>query len=373
MLRLAAASIALAAANAFAVDPAILGSELGVEPSKEIVEQRAFKDIVVAPIPISNPTVGTGLAVVAMPFYNLERDSPLSNTAVAVGLTSNGSWGAAAVQSTRLRGDTARIDGTVAYGEVHYRFYGAGADAGAGGQSVPIVQKVALFAPEILFQVAKYTFAGLRYRGLRVETVLEDGNSSLPPPVAAVLPNSVTIVSSGIGPKLTYDSRDNEMNPASGGLVELRTNFADEALGSDFTYQTYQLGANYYGKLGRGVLAARGYGCKASDRTPLFDLCLYGANRDLRGYVTGRYRDRTMFAAQSEYRFPVAGRFGGVVFAGSGKVAGAFSEMGNEPWLPSYGVGVRWLAAETAKVNLSVDVAKGRDSTGVYVYVKESF
>jgi len=122
-----------------------------------------------------------------------------------------------------------------------------------------------------------------------------------------------------------------------------------------------------------GVLAARGYGCKASDRTPLFDLCLYGANRDLRGYVTGRYRDRTMFAAQSEYRFPVAGRFGGVVFAGSGKVAGAFSEMGNEPWLPSYGVGVRWLAAETAKVNLSVDVAKGRDSTGVYVYVKESF
>jgi hypothetical protein len=41
--------------------------------------------------------------------------------------------------------------------------------------------------------------------------------------------------------------------------------------------------------------------------------------------------------------------------------------------LPSIGFGLRWLAAEKARVNLSVDVARGRDSTGWYVYVKESF
>jgi hypothetical protein len=34
---------------------------------------------------------------------------------------------------------------------------------------------------------------------------------------------------------------------------------------------------------------------------------------------------------------------------------------------------VRWLAAEKARVNLSVDVARGRDSTSIYVYVKESY
>jgi hypothetical protein len=34
---------------------------------------------------------------------------------------------------------------------------------------------------------------------------------------------------------------------------------------------------------------------------------------------------------------------------------------------------VRWLAAEKARVNLSVDVARGRDATSVYVYVREAF
>jgi hypothetical protein len=41
--------------------------------------------------------------------------------------------------------------------------------------------------------------------------------------------------------------------------------------------------------------------------------------------------------------------------------------------LPSMGAGVRWLASEKARVNLSVDVARSRDDTSLYVYVKESF
>ena len=62
-----------------------------------------------------------------------------------------------------------------------------------------------------------------------------------------------------------------------------------------------------------------------------------------------------------------------MVFAGTGKVARSFGAMGDEPDLPSAGVGLRWLAAEKARVNLSVDIARGRDSTSLYVYVKESF
>jgi hypothetical protein len=62
-----------------------------------------------------------------------------------------------------------------------------------------------------------------------------------------------------------------------------------------------------------------------------------------------------------------------VVFGGWGKVAPSFSAMDEQLDLPSVGAGLRWLAAETAKVNLSVDVARARDSTSLYVYVKESF
>jgi outer membrane protein assembly factor BamA len=156
-------------------------------------------------------------------------------------------------------------------------------------------------------------------------------------------------------------------------LADFRANFADEAFGSDFDYQTYELSGNTYRRAGRGVLALRAFACQASGRTPLFDLCLFGSGSDLRGYEAGRYRDRSMIAAQAEYRFPLAGRFGAVVFGGWGKVARSFGDMNDEPDLPSIGAGVRWLASEKARVNLSVDVARGRDDTTVYVYVKESY
>ena len=342
-------------------------------PSREIAQTRVFEDVVVAPIPISNPTIGSGLAVVVMPFYHLGEGSPLSNTVLAGGLMSSGTWGVGAAQSTRLRGDRRRIDGFIGYVEAHYRFYGTGATAGENGVSVPIVQKGGVFAPELLVHVGGRTFVGLRYRGMRVETAVEGAPGPLPPAIAAALPDSITVTSSGFGPKVTFDTRDNDMNPAAGVLAELRANFADEAFGSDFDYQTYELSGNYYRRAGRGVLALRGYACNASERTPLFDLCLFGSGSDLRGYEAGRYRDRAMLAAQAEYRFPLAGRFGGVVFGGWGKIAPSFSEMGEQIDLPSVGFGVRWLASEKARVNLSVDVARGRDDTSVYVYVKESF
>ncbi|HKU48293.1 MAG TPA: hypothetical protein VJQ58_15530, partial [Burkholderiales bacterium] len=113
--------------------------------------------------------------------------------------------------------------------------------------------------------------------------------------------------------------------------------------------------------------------CRASERTPLFDLCLFGSGTDLRGYEAGRYRDKAMLAAQAEYRFPLAGRWGGVVFGGWGKVAPSFDEMDRQLDLPSVGAGVRWLASEKARVNLSIDLTRGRDDTSLYVYVKESF
>jgi len=169
------------------------------------------------------------------------------------------------------------------------------------------------------------------------------------------------------------DTRDNDMFPASGWLADFRGNFAQHSFGSDNAYFNFSAAANHYQRLGLGILAMRGYLCGATERTPLFDLCLYGAGNDLRGYEIGRYRDRAMFAGQAEYRFPLGGRFGAAAFAGSGKVAAEFGQMGNEPWLSSVGLGLRWLASKKARVNLSFDLAHGHDGTSAYMYVKEAF
>jgi len=371
-VRWLAAAVCCTAAAASSAEPVPLAREVGVDPSKELAQSRVIEDIVIAPIPISNPTVGTGLGVVVMPFYHLGPESPLSNTAVAAGYTSSGSWAVGAAQTTRLRGDRLRIDGTLAYFDLHYRFFGKGAEAGTAGQSVPIEQKATAFVPELLFQIGGRTFVGVRYRGIRVETLLD--TDAVPPSLVQPVGDLTgTILSSGIGPVAVFDTRDNEMNPASGWLAEFRANFAEHSFGSDSSYRTFTLGVNHYRRLGPGVLALRAFGCGASERTPLFDLCLYGAGADLRGYEIGRYRDRTMAAAQAEYRFPLRGRFGAVAFAGTGKVAPSFGEMDQQPTLPSFGVGLRYLTSPRARVNIAFDVARGRDETTAYIYVKEAF
>src|SRR6185295_12438020 len=128
------------------------------------------------------------------------------------------------------------------------------------------------------------------------------------PSLAPIVDLTSSIVTSGLGPVALLDTRDNEMSPASGWLADLRGNFAEHSFGSDGSYRTFSASANHYRRLGPGVLALRAYACGASERTPLFDLCLFGAGNDLRGYEIGRYRDRAMLAAQGEYRFPLAGR-----------------------------------------------------------------
>src|SRR4030095_1578559 len=89
--RLCACLFSLAATGALAADQGLLNKEMGVDPTQKVTESRFIEDLVIAPIPISNPTVGTGLAVVVMPFYHLGEESPLSNTTLAAGLLSSGS------------------------------------------------------------------------------------------------------------------------------------------------------------------------------------------------------------------------------------------------------------------------------------------
>ena len=171
---------------------------------------------------------------------------------------------------------------------------------------------------------------------------------------------------------MTFDTRDHDMNPSAGLLVDLRANFADEAFGSDFTYQTYEFGGNTTAAPARASLRARLRLPGVGPHAALRPVPVRREQRPAR--LRGRALPRPRHVApQAEYRFPLAGRWGGVVFGGWGKVARSFGDMGDEPDLPSIGAGVRWLAAEKARVNLSVDVARGRDGGSVYVYVKESF
>ncbi len=54
-------------------------------------------------------------------------------------------------------------------------------------------------------------------------------------------------------------------------------------------------------------------------------------------------------------------------------MARKYSELLKETQLPSAGAGLRWMASKKYGVNVSVDVAVGRDGHAVYFYIGEAF
>lgn len=92
----------------------------------------------------------------------------------------------------------------------------------------------------------------------------------------------------------------------------------------------------------------------------------------MRGYESGRYRDKMMYALQSEYRWQVNDSWILTGFAGFGEVAEDVSDFGNN-FLPAAGLGMRYVISKKHRVGLSVDIAVGDNGTEFYFGVGEAF
>jgi outer membrane protein assembly factor BamA len=168
------------------------------------------------------------------------------------------------------------------------------------------------------------------------------------------IPRELHTISAGPGVAISYDSRDNPLNAYRGNSLNMQIDFMREGFGSDNDYDLFKLSAtNYRGLTERGVLALQGFACATNGDTPFYDLCMLGASHNLRGYVGGQYRDQLLLSAQAEYRHRLPRRFGVTVFAGSGEVAPTWSAFSADDILPSWGLGLRWMASEKHRVNVS--------------------
>lgn len=339
-----------------------------IEPAGKAAQDLGF---VILPVPLSNPTLGTGLTLPMLLLYDPDGKGRPWMTGVGVMYTDNGSWAVGAFQKAYFNDDKIRLTGAVGFADLNLKFYGIGSSAGKQGISIPIEQRGAFVMAEGLGQVANATFVGLRYRLLVLDTML--GGQEIPSLGITIPATQLQSRSAMLGPVAQYDTRDNELNPRRGVYANLEAGFARKAWGSDSDYQKFNVVYNQYLPLGKGVLASRASACSASGRVPFYDLCLFGIHNDLRGYVGGQYRDKAMFAVQTEYRWPLFWRIGLAAFAGVGSVAKSFDGFSSDNLLPVAGVGVRFQASKKHDVNVSVDFAVSRDSKALYFYIGEAF
>lgn len=333
-------------------------------------------EFVVAPLPIINPTIDNGAAMVVGYLYHLDptdRTGPPSMTLGAGFGTSNGSWGGAALQQFHFHRDRYRVLAAGAYGSVNYDYFGIGQDAGADGVSIPLEQTGTLALAEGLVLFGRRWYAGGRYQFMKTAVGIDQSALDSPPPIP--LPDrDIDLRTATVGPRLQRDSRDNPFYPSQGMLVDAIVGFYGKAVGGQRSYQSYQASFSQYLPVGtRQVVAWRLSGCRATGDVPFYDLCLLGKAQDLRGYVTGQFRDRLMLASQVEYRTELWWRLGATAFLGAGEVGSSASALSGDKLVPGGGVGLRLVVAKKNHVNLRADYAWGKDSHAFYVGVGEAF
>lgn len=330
--------------------------------------------IAIFPIPISNPTIGTGLGLAASLLYHVDKESEASYTGIGAMATSNRTWGVGVTQYLSLDGDRYRVSLGLGYASVKYDFFGAGNDAGDRGVSIPIRQDGYFTNPWAQVRVAEDFYIGLQYRLIEARTKIDfsDKNGPLGQLLAG---RQVDFVSSGAGPIVDWDTRDDPFWTRSGHLLHAEAVFASGEMFSDFSYRKGLASFNYYHEVfEEGVLAARISGCFSGGEVPVVDLCLFGAHNDLRGYQTGRYRDENAWAAQVEQRWKFADRWGVVAFAGAGAVTEKIGKAFSNELLGSGGLGLRFQVSESYEVNLALDGVVNLDGdTSLYFRIGEAF
>jgi hypothetical protein len=323
-------------------------------------------DIVVVPIPISNPTLDTGLVLGGAYFYpqteEQKKVQPASVTAVGAMYTSNESYAIGVGQQNYWDEDRWRFNGALGHADLELVL---GADDASGvGRETNWLVRGDFLQTALARRVAGDWYLGALGRYVNVEQSIEFNSA------ASRINTAPEITSVGLGLELEFDQRDMPLNTYDGRYFEASALFNDPALGSDDAYQSYAMAFRSYHELSRPVvLAWELKACGRGGEVPLWDACLIG----LRGFSATDYLGRSSASAQFEARWRMNDRWGLVGFAGGGYVNQSYSDHNERDIIPSYGLGLRYMVLKAKRINLRVDYARSTDSNAIHLSVGEAF
>jgi Omp85 superfamily domain len=337
---------------------------------KEKKEKRG--EILVAPLPISSPAIGSGIVPVVGYIFPFSTKDKISSPSVigATGLiTNNGSRAFALGAQLYLKEDRYRISGGFVRGNLDYNIYGIGM---ASDLKLPLVQTGHAYFGEFLRRVGWKFFVGPRFFvGNSVITLAPTMVTGVPIPQDLGINTALTAV----GATVTRDTSSNRFYPTGGTFFHFTADFFSQGLGSKYSFQSYKTTFSYYKSLSeKQILAYNAFFCATAGAPPFYGNCIYGTNNELRGYTAGKYFTRYMLTTQLEYRLELPKRFGLVVFGGlGGVIPGSNQLLASDKFLPGGGGGLRFQLSKKYHVNLRADIAQGTDGHTFSMGVGEAF
>jgi hypothetical protein len=270
-------------------------------------------------------------------------------------------------------GNVWRVNAHLEWQRFPLPYYGTGEDALADDEEFYTPRGVLAYTTvQRRVRGPFYVMGGYRYQDMRVVETDEGGMLH-----DAVIPGARGSRVGQLQGGLIWDSRDNVASSERGSFVQATGSVAGDAFGSQFDFVRGVVDARRFVSLGqRRVLALQGVLETTGGVAPFDQVSLVGNGSYMRGYTRGRFRDQDLAAIQAEYRAPLAGRLGWAVFAGGGRIAPHFSDLASSDarFLPSYGLGARWLLFPHSRTTIRVDYARGAEGqSGLYVALNEAF
>jgi hypothetical protein len=217
----------------------------------------------------------------------------------------------------------------------------------------------------------KKFYAGLQYQFYKTWDIRESSDSLLSRSTALGKSGSIT---SGAGPVLLYDSRDNVIYSSKGLYVDVSALFAQRSLGSEYSYTNFTVDVRKFKKFYRNnIIAFQGLLNFNWGQVPFRQLALMGSDILMRGYYMGTYRDKIMLCGQTELRLPVYKFIGIILFTAVGEVQQKVEQLNIDDIRVTYGFGLRLMLIKHEKVNVGGELGFSRNTKALYLGSGESF
>ena len=220
-------------------------------------------------------------------------------------------------------------------------------------------------------EISPNLYLGLWSNG-RVEKVVETQENGVLATQPIIGNDSYYAVS--LGPKLTYDTRDNVLYPTDGMYHTFTARYFSNLLSDIPQFARFDLDLRQYITVNskKHVLAYNVlYSLATRSDIPFQMLPDIGGTYVQRGFFKGRFKDTNLLVGQLDYRFPIAGRFKGIVFGSAGSVAPNFGGLFKQSPHFAGGVGLRYRLGKDG-LHIRLDLAYGQ-AFYPYIDVLEAF
>jgi hypothetical protein len=262
------------------------------------------------------------------------------------------------------------LDGSVEFMNYPTDFYGTGPDTPDSAKET-YTQAGTPVTLSVLYMIREGLYIGPEYDFFYSDITDVEPGSTLDS--NEVLGSGITH-SSGLGVMAVYDTTNRKLYKKDGYHITLKSRIYSPLIGSSTCFGSTEIDIRRYFTLRNNIILAMQLVMESAyGDVPFFYMPSLGGNSILRGYPGDRYIANNCIAAQTEVRFPIFWRFGGVVFIGAGEVEEKINDFGTSTRVAG-GVGLRFALNKKQTINLRLDLTCNSEGEfEKYMKLREAF